>query len=84
MVKDEASKGNKLKLFTKLPDAYLERRTSKMEFSAKIVNGSNSWTILAKSSILDVRLGSEYDADYFMDACIPWVISRSRSGFRTL
>ena len=84
MVKDEASKGNKLKLFKKLPDAYLERRTSKMEFSAKIVNGSNSWTILAKSSILDVRLGSEYDADYFMDACIPWVISRSRSGFRTL
>ena len=43
------------------PEAYSEpTRTSKMCFLAKIVNGLESLTIFAKSSISDVRLGSEY------------------------
>ena len=41
-------------------------RTSKMKFLAKIVNTFHALTIFAKSSILDVRLGSENDlAIYF-------------------
>ena len=42
------------------PEAYSEPSgTSKMEFFAKIVNGWKPLTIFAKSSILDIRLGSE-------------------------
>ena len=43
-------------------NAYSEPiQTSKMKFLAKIVNTFQPLTISAKSSILDVRLGSEYD-----------------------
>ena len=36
------------------------RQTSKAELFAKIANGFSSLTIFVKSSITDVRLGSEY------------------------
>ena len=43
------------------PEVYSEpRRTSKMEFFEKIVNYFQPLIIFAKSSILDIRLGSEY------------------------
>ena len=41
--------------------AYSEpRQTSKMKLCAKIVHGFRPLTIIVKSSILDVWLGSEY------------------------
>ena len=41
--------------------AYLRHcQTSKTELSVKIINGLNSSTIFAKSSILEVLQGSEY------------------------
>ena len=41
--------------------AYSEpTRTSKKELFTKIINSSKLLTILVESSILDVRLGSEY------------------------
>ena len=43
------------------PEAYTEpRRTSKMKYFSKIANGWKPLAIFAKSSILDVRLGSDY------------------------
>ena len=46
------------------PQAYWEpRHTSQTEFFTKIVNCLKSWTIFTKSSILDVRWGSEYVFD---------------------
>ena len=48
------------------PEAYSETSgTSTMEFFAKIVNGFQLLTIFAKSSLLDVRLGSEYASDSY-------------------
>ena len=44
-----------------IPEAYSETSwASKMELFAKIVNNKASFDIFAESSILDVRLGSEY------------------------
>ena len=43
------------------PDAYSEpSRTSKMKLFPKILNGLKQLIIFAKSSILDIRLGSKY------------------------
>ena len=48
-------------IFRISPAAYSERsRTSKMELFSKKVNGYKPLTVLPKSSILDVVLGSEY------------------------
>ena len=47
-----------------IAEAYAEPcKTSKMEFSAKIVNGIQPLTIFAKSSVLEVWQGSEYDSE---------------------
>ena len=39
------------------------RKTSKVDFFAKIVKGFQSWPIFGKISILDVWKGSEYASD---------------------
>ena len=55
------------KVASHLTDFYVRGLTSKSEFFAKIVN---SGTIFAKSSILDVLLGSEYAFVYIMGALL--------------
>ena len=56
-------------LFTRrqLLEAHSEpSQVSKMDLFAKIVKGWKSLTIFAKSSILDVCLGSEYTSGFYM------------------
>ena len=56
----------KFSYFTCLSEAYSERsQTSKMELFWKIVNGWKPLTVFAKSFILDVPLGLEYDFVHF-------------------
>ena len=44
-----------------MPEAYSElSRISKMDLFMKIIHGWEPFTIFAKTSILDVWLGSEY------------------------
>ena len=46
-------------------DVFRTSRTSKMELFVEIVNDFQPLTIFAKSSILNVRLGSEYTSEIF-------------------
>ena len=49
----------------KIPEVYSEcSQVFKMELFAKIVNSKTSFTVIAKSFILDVRMGSEYTSTF--------------------
>ena len=56
-----------LEFCLKVLEGYSEHsQTSNTEVSAKNVNGCRSFTIFAKSSMLDVRLGSKYGSGFFI------------------
>ena len=56
-----------LKFCLKVPEGSSEpSQTSNTEVSAKNVNGCRSLTNFAKSSMLDVRLGSKYASGFFI------------------